>query len=180
MPDKKVKEFNEIIGEFHNLFVWHEGKVEDVRFWCEPELTLKAIRKTLDEMKMFNGFVALEARGFYLSAIASTQYNLPSIMVRKHKTFFDAMDHETIQMTNWKGESESLTVLKNTLPSVNSVIVVDDILDTGASLKATMTLLSRLNIQVVGAMYLLNSYGEMASEDFGIPVKSILTKPLFQ
>lgn len=167
--------------KFKDLFVWNENQVEDVQFWCEPVLTSAAIHKIHEifNIQDIDGFVALEARGFYLAGIASTLYKLPSVMVRKHKAFYNKMNHETIQFKNWKGDQESLTVLKNTLPEVRSVLIVDDILDTGASLKATKDLLSRMNIQIAGAFYLLNSYGEHASQDFEIPVRSLLTKKLF-
>lgn len=164
-----------------DLFVWDEGKIEDVRFWCEPDLTLKALQqiKSLFAIDSIEGFVGIEARGFYLAGAASIQYGLPTVMVRKHKAFFEKMPHESIFFTNWKGELESLTVMKNTLPKLSSVLIVDDILDTGASLKATQELLARFDIQIKGAFYLLNSYGEKASEDFGIPIKSLLTRKLF-
>lgn len=128
---------------------------------------------------MIDGVVAIEARGFYLAGIAAAFYSKPAVMVRKHKAFYNKMKHETVHFKNWKGEPESLTVMIETLPKVKSVIVVDDILDTGASLAATKELLNDLDIQIVGAYYLLNSYGEHASQDFGLPIHSTLTRKLF-
>jgi len=166
---------------FTDLFAWNNGKIEDVRFWCEPHLTLDVLKRIESEFSICDveGFVGIEARGFYLAGAASLQYGLPTILVRKHKSFFDKMDHASVRFQNWKGDSETLTVMKSSLPKLNSALIVDDILDTGASLKATQQLLTSLDIKVKGAFYLLNSYGESASQDFGIPIKSALTRKLF-
>ena len=32
------------LPQFHKLFTWNGEKVEDVRFWCEPQLCADAIR----------------------------------------------------------------------------------------------------------------------------------------
>jgi adenine/guanine phosphoribosyltransferase-like PRPP-binding protein len=167
--------------EFKDLFVWNQDRIEDVKFWCEPELTTKSIHKIREifNIQEIDGFVALEARGFYLAGIASAIYKLPCVMVRKHKAFYNKMDHESVHFKNWKDEPESLTIVKDTLPHVKSVLVVDDILDTGASLRASKELLARADIHINGAFYLLNSYGENASHDFGFSVHSLITKKLF-
>lgn len=72
-----------------------------------------------------------------------------------------------------------MTILKETVPPVKTALIVDDILDTGASLRASKELLPLLNVELVGAFYLLNSYGELANEDFGLSVKALHSRQLF-
>ncbi len=106
---------------FKDLFIWDDGKIEDVRFWCEPDLTLEALKLIESEFSLgtIESFIGIEARGFYLAGAASIQYRTPTIMVRKHKPFFNKMDHESVHFKNWKGDPESLTVMKNSLPKRN-------------------------------------------------------------
>lgn len=167
--------------EFRELFVWSGDTLEDVRFWCEPKLTNQAlleIEKKFD-LEKIDGFVALEARGFYLAGVASSLFQKPVVMVRKHKKFFEKMQHETITFKNWKGEMEALTVLLGTLPKVKNVLVVDDIIDTGASLVAARSLLSHLDIQLSGAFYLLNALKFKNSNFQNIKIESIWCQKLF-
>lgn len=167
--------------KFKELFVWNQGKIEDVRFWCEPVLLQEGINqiKNKFDLSTIDAFVGIEARGFYLAGVASVQYGLPTIMVRKHKSFFDKMNHESMQFTNWKGEAECLTVMMDTIPRAKSVVVVDDILDTGASLVAAKALLGRMGMDLQGAFYLLDSYRGDSANELGINVKSLLQRKLF-
>jgi adenine phosphoribosyltransferase len=164
---------------FKPLFKWNGDKLEDVRFWCEPSLTRQAIETISSKpFPAFDGFVSFEARGFFLAGMASAICGLPVLPIRKHKSFYDKMAHEKISFQNWKGESETLTVLKDSLPSLRRVLVIDDILDTGRSLKAGESLLRSMGIDIVGAFYLLNAGSKVNLSSFSFPIHSILEHKL--
>ena len=166
--------------KFKPLFQWNGEAVEDVRFWCEPELTSMAIHEISGlGFAHFDGIASFEARGFFLAGMAADQLKMPAILIRKHKRFYDGMAHERIDFTNWKNEPEALTVLTNSLPPVKRALIVDDIFDTGNSLRAGIQLLERVGIRPVGAFYLLNAGTEKALGDFSLPIESILRKKLF-
>ena len=166
-------------NKFHSLFDWNEGRLEDVRFWCEPELTAAAIT-SIESLGFpeFDGFASLEARGFYLAGIASSIFRLPVVLVRKHKAFYEKMNCAKIDFTNWKGEKEALTIIKKSIPAAKRVLIVDDIFDTGRSLKASEKLLKSLNIEIVGAYYLLNAGSDEALADFSFPIKAAVKHKL--
>lgn len=166
--------------KFDALFSWNEDRIEDVRFWCEPELTLEAIRSIRDlSLPDYDGLVTFEARGFFLAGIASAVLNLPVVFIRKHKPFYDKMDHQKMSFTNWKGEPETLTILKKSMPPVKKVMVVDDILDTGRSLQAGVELLNSLDVEVAGAYYLLNAANDKVTGEFKFPIYSAKKRHLF-
>lgn len=166
--------------KFKPLFQWNKESVEDIRFWCEPELTSQAIAEIRSRaFPDFDGLASFEARGFFLAGVAADQLKLPAVLIRKHKRFYEAMPHARIDFTNWKNEPESLTVLTGSLPPVKRVLIVDDIFDTGNSLRAGCQLLGSSGIRVVGAFYLLNAGTESALSDFPFPIESILKKKLF-
>jgi len=168
-------------SRYSNLFVWNDQKVEDVRFWCEPKLTVEAIGLVREhfDLSTIDGFVGIEARGFYLAGVASVVFELPVVMVRKHKKFYEEMAHERVEFKNWKAETESLTLIKESQPDVRKVLVIDDILDTGASLAATTELLKKAEIEICGAYYLLDSLGAESGRKFQFPIESLLTRKLF-
>ena len=67
------------------------------------------------------------------------------------------MDHTSIEFKNWKGESEKLTVLKDSIPASKSYLLIDDILDTGSSLDAANKLVKNISLNLIGAFYILDS-----------------------
>jgi adenine/guanine phosphoribosyltransferase-like PRPP-binding protein len=166
--------------KYRPLFQWQDEKLEDVRFWCEPELTTEAVRSIETfEFPAYDCLVSFEARGFFLAGMAAMQFQKPVIPVRKHKAFYEKMAHAKIEYINWKGEREALTVLKNTLPAARRALVIDDIFDTGRSLEAGAELLAGLGIELVGAFYLLNAGSEQALSKFKFPIHSIAKQKLF-
>lgn len=167
-------------NEFKPLFQWSGDTVEDVRFWCEPDLTVKAI-ESISTMgfQPFDGIASFEARGFFLAGIAASHLKRPTVLIRKHKRFYDNMEHARVDFVNWKNEPESLTILQKSMPNVKRVLVVDDIYDTGNSLHAGTQLLQQLGVEVVGAFYLLNAGSSESLSKFQFPIEAILKKKLF-
>lgn len=166
-------------SKFHSLFQWNGERLEDVRFWCEPQLTAEALGQIPGcHFPAHDGLVTFEARGFFLAGIASAQLNLPVALIRKHKRFYDKMDHAKVSFKNWKNEEETLTMLKKSTPPVSKVLVVDDILDTGRSLLAGQELLQTMNIEIVGAYYLLNAADEKTLQQFSFPIHAAMKHKL--
>lgn len=114
----------------------------------------------------------MRARGFFLAGVASAHLDLLTVLIRKHKKFFDKIDHQKVTFTNWKNEVEALTILKGSMPQVKRVLIIDDILDTGRSLRAGQELLRTLGIEIVGAFYLLNAAKEEVYRSFSFPIHS--------
>lgn len=165
---------------YENLLVWQNNLVLDVRYWCEPEITKKAILEIpnlFPEMR-YDGFVGLEAKGFFLSGIASTLFNFPTIMVRKYKNSYANRKHFKQDFTNWRGHPDSIAVVERSMPKVKKVLVVDDIIDTGASLEATRVLLEKFDVEIVGAFYFCDCRKETARFDFPFPVRSLIKSML--
>lgn len=164
---------------FQNIFKWNGERLEDTRFWCEPQLTREALSQIAGlPFNHYDGLASFEARGFFLLGCVSNHIQLPAVFIRKHKKFFEKMNHERIDFKNWKNEPETLTVLKDSLPEVKRVLIVDDILETGRSLEAGKKLLSHLNIEIVGAFYLLDASTEDISAKLGFPIYSALKHKL--
>lgn len=166
-------------GKFRKLFQWNEDRLEDVRFWCEPQLTAEALGQIPGcRFPAHDGLVTFEARGFFLAGIASAQQDLPVALIRKHKRFYDKMDHAKISFRNWKDEEETLTLMKKSLPAMSKVLVVDDILDTGRSLAAGQALLRSVGVEIIGAYYLLNAADDKTLGNFSFPIHAAMKHKL--
>ena len=160
---------------FRRIFKWNGDRLEDTRFWCEPQLTQAALFQIKEiPFDHYDGLASFEARGFFLLGVASNHFQLPSVFIRKNKKFFEKMNHHRVDFRNWKNEPESLVVLKDSLPEVKRVLIVDDILDTGRSLEAGQKLLSEINIEIVGAFYLLDASKEDIGARLGFPIYSAM------
>jgi adenine/guanine phosphoribosyltransferase-like PRPP-binding protein len=169
------------LQKYSKLFVWDGDKIEDIRFWCCPDETISALNELPNffDLGHVDGFCALEARGFLLSGIAAAIFKKPVLPIRKHKRFYDRMDHTRVDFTNWKGDPEAITFLRKSNPQVKRVLVVDDILDSGASLQAVTQLFSKEAIEIVGAYYLLDASREDLSGRFKFPIRSAVKHKLF-
>lgn len=166
--------------QFQKLFKWNGDCLEDTRFWCEPKLTQEALSQiTSLPFNPYDGLASFEARGFFLLGSVSNHLQLPAIFIRKHKKFFEKMNHKRIDFKNWKNAPETLTVLRDSLPKVEKVLIVDDILETGRSLEAGQKLLSGLDIEIIGAFYLLDASTEDIAAKLGFPIYSVVKHKLF-
>lgn len=164
---------------FRKIFKWNGDRLEDTRFWCEPKLTQEAISQIKGiPFDHYDGLASFEARGFFLLGVASNHLQLPTVFIRKYKKFFERMSHYRIDFKNWKNEPEALVVLKDSLPEVKRVLIVDDILDTGRSLEAGQKLLFQMNIEIVGAFYLLDASKEDIAARLGFPIYSAMKHKL--
>lgn len=172
---------NLMTHEYDNLFIWQDHKILDVRYWCEPELLKSAISKISDHFPLnnFEGFVGLEAKAFYLTGVASGFYSKPTIVVRKYRSSYENREHQRIHFTNWRGETESLVTISRHHPNLKKVILLDDVIDTGASLAAACALLKKSDVSIVGAFYLADSRKPESKFDFDFPVVSLIQAPLF-
>jgi adenine phosphoribosyltransferase len=167
-------------ARFRKLFQWQGDRLEDVRFWCEPALTAEVIR-SIPERKFgeFDGIAAFEARGFFLAGAASAILGLPVVPVRKHKPFYEKMRHEKVEFTNWKGEPEAFALLLDSMPKCRRVLILDDLFDTGSSLKAGHALLTKAGMEIAGAFYLLNAGSQEALASFPFSIEAVLRHKLF-
>lgn len=166
---------------YDNLFVWRDNKLLDVRYWCEPQLLKSAILEIPDffPLNSFDGFTGLEAKAFFLTGMASALFDKPTTIIRKHRTSYENRDHQRIDFTNWRGQTESIALISRHNPKLKKVILLDDVIDTGASLSAATKLLKKSEITIVGAFYLVDSRKAEAKFDFEFPVVSLIKAPLF-
>jgi len=117
--------------------------------------------------------VAVEARGFILGAPVAQQLHVGFVPVRKP----GKLPYKTVQ-ESYKLEygADQLTIHEDAIAQGERVLIVDDLLATGGTLSATVSLVKRLGGVIVGVSSLIELSGLKGREKLlGIPISSLLT-----
>jgi adenine phosphoribosyltransferase len=144
-----------------------------------PEIPPALLREVTHEMKQkilqvghLDKIVTMEAMGIPLATALSLEMNLPFTIIRKrHYGLPDEISVE--QMT---GYSKSKLYI-NGINKGDNIVIVDDVLSTGGTLRAVLSIFKKINITVKGvfiAVYKGNCLDEI-QRDFSITITPILT-----
>lgn len=68
-----------------------------------------------------------------------------------------------------------LEIQENSILPGQRVLVVDDLIATGGSLKASCKLINELNAEIVGSLVLLELEGLKGADIVGSPVRSLIS-----
>lgn len=134
------------------------------------EVTI-AFKEKITPYMPFDRIVTMEAMGIPLATMLSTELNKPFTIIRK-RSYGLSDEHPVKQQT---GYSEA-TLFINGLHENDSVIIVDDVLSTGGTLKAILHTLDGIGV-IVKAVFIAVNKGisaDQISKDTGIPIKSLV------
>lgn len=122
---------------------------------CNPELTeilFRVSEKIICEIQKqpeqsFNTILGLESRGFLLGMVLADRLKLPFVPVRKkNKLPGDCYKiHYTTEYSN-----DTFEIQKNAINAESKILIIDDLLATGGTLKAAEDLAKLAGAQVSG------------------------------
>lgn len=120
----------------------------------------------LDNNVIINNIVGLESRGFLFGIILADRLKLPFIPIRKK----NKLPGKLLKINYLTQYSEDTLELQSDMLNENSkVLIVDDLIATGGSLKAAEDLISLTKAQIVAYFVIFESKK--------LEGKKILTKP---
>jgi adenine phosphoribosyltransferase len=142
--------------------------IRDVPDWPKPGVSFKDITTVLRDPKAFryaikemaakyNGkdidvVVSAEARGFIIGAAMAYELGVPFVPVRKK----GKLPYETISATYAKEYGEdSLHMHKDGIIKGEKALLVDDLLATGGTIKASAQLVKQLGGTIAGMCFLV-------------------------
>lgn len=134
------------------------------------EVTI-AFKEKITPYLPFDRIVTMEAMGIPLATSLSTELNKPFTIIRK-RSYGLSDEHPVKQQT---GYSEA-TLFINGLHKNDSVIIVDDVLSTGGTLKAVLHTLDDMGV-IVKAVFVAVNKGISAdniSKETGKPIESLV------
>lgn len=121
---------------------------------ADPE----ALRQAMDSMEEYlngicaNKIVAIDSRGFLFGGALADRLQIPLIPVRKK----GKLPHETIsEEYALEYGTDSLEIHTDAVTKGDKVAVLDDLLATGGTLKATCRLIEKLGGEVAGIAVLI-------------------------
>jgi len=114
----------------------------------------------------------IESRGFLMAAPLATRLGLGLIMLRKP----GKLPGETVTL-NYDLEygSDSLQIQADAIKPGQRVVVVDDLLATGGTVAASITLLRKVGAEVVGASMVIELTSLGGRSRLDVPVHALLS-----
>lgn len=142
-----------------------------------PEIKPDLLEEVVDEMEKhlikkqpFDRIVTIEAMGIPLATLLSVRMNIPFTIIRKRE--YSLPGEVSVQQTT--GYSKS-TLFINGIKEGEKIVIVDDVLSTGGTLKAVLASLREMRVEVKAVMIAINK-GEALEEiqkTFNVPVTAI-------
>ena len=117
--------------------------------------------------------IGIEARGFIIGSCVSLQLDLPFIPVRKKgKLPFTTIE----QSYELEYASATIEIHSDALHSGDNVLIIDDLIATGGTALATISLIKRLNASISGCSFIIdlpNLNGKKKILDLNIDVQTL-------
>lgn len=157
-------------GEYHYVIHPITDGVPEITPDLLHEVT-KEMKKRIESYIPFDKLVTMEAMGIPLASVLSIDMNIPFTIIRK-RAYGLTNEQSVAQQT---GYSKS-TLFINGLKRGDSIVIVDDVLSTGGTLKAVLQTLNKMGVKVK-AVFVAVDKGDMAnrlSKETKIPIESLV------
>lgn len=118
--------------------------------------------------------VGIESRGFLTAAPLALKLGLGFVMVRKQ----GKLPGETVRYTyELEYGSDTLEIQKDAVAPGQRVVVLDDLLATGGTMRATLDLLRKVGARPVGAACIIELEGLGGREEVDVPFEALMAYP---
>jgi adenine phosphoribosyltransferase len=143
-----------------------------------PFITPELLKEVTDEMKKhikkcgkFDRIVTMEAMGIPLATSLSLDLGIPFTIIRKRQYGLPG----EVSVEQVTGYSKSKMYI-NGLKKGDTIILVDDVLSTGGTLKAVLYVLKEIRVVVKGVFIAVykGTCKEEITRTFGVPITTIV------
>ncbi|MDC3096515.1 adenine phosphoribosyltransferase [Alphaproteobacteria bacterium] len=150
--------FRDVTTLFSNPIAFKETINEICSYWKNKNLTK---------------IIGIEARGFIIGSCVSLELGLPFIPIRKK----GKLPHETIE-ENYELEygKATIEIHSDALNSNDNVLIIDDLIATGGTALAAISLVKRLKASISGCSFIIDLpvlEGKKKISDLGIEVQTL-------
>ncbi|MEW5897148.1 MAG: adenine phosphoribosyltransferase [Nanoarchaeota archaeon] len=147
---------------------WLKSKIRTVPHWPKFGVMFRDITTLLQDPQAFNYCIAkfkeycfnknidkiagIESRGFIFGAALANELNLPFVLIRKPSK----LPAETVSQ-EYKLEygTDKIEIHKDAVSIGDNVLLIDDLLATGGTMKAACELVEKLNGNVAGCAFVI-------------------------
>lgn len=136
-----------------------------------PEMMKEVTHELAKEVEGADVIVGADARGFLFGPPLAMETNKPFVMVRKPgKLPGEVISYEY----DLEYGSDKLEILKDSIKPGQKVVVVDDLLATGGTVGAIVSLIESLGATVIKALFVIELSFLEGSKKINAPVKSLI------
>ena len=118
--------------------------------------------------EVVTAIVAPEARGPILGALVAAELGTGLVLARKADRNHPGADLHTASAPTWRGLAETFQVRSFDLGHDDRVVIVDDWITTGNSIRAVAELVASAGATVVGIAALVNKADPATIEELGV------------
>ena len=142
---------------------------------CVPALDPALLRETvvritrLAQLETVDKIVTPEAMGIHISTAVSLMTDIPLVVIRKREYGLEG----EVSLTQQTGYSEGEMYI-NDVGEGDRVIVLDDVLSTGGTMKAILDALSHVGADVVDVVAVIKKAGPNDLDDTDYSVKTLI------
>ena len=125
------------------------------------------ICKELENYTPFDRIVTIEAMGIPLATLASIYFNIPFTIIRKRS--YNLPQEQSVQQIT--GYSKSKLFI-NGINKGDTIVIVDDVLSTGGTLKALLTTFQKMQVTIKAIIIAIDkgNCAQDISAEFNIPI----------
>ena len=150
--------FRDVTTLFSNPIAFKETINEICSYWKNKNLTK---------------IIGIEARGFIIGSCVSLELGLPFIPIRKKGKLPDETIEENYELEYGKATIE---IHSDALNSNDNVLIIDDLIATGGTALAAISLVKRLKASISGCSFIIDLpvlEGNKKISDLGIEVQTL-------
>lgn len=146
-----------------------KSKIKEIPDWPKPGVNFKDITPLLEDPAVFKEVIdglaepwsgikidkvaAIDARGFLLASAVAYQLNAGVALVRKK----GKLPRPTVsQEYTLEYAANTIEMHEDAIKRGEKVLIIDDVLATGGTAKATVDLIKKLGGEIIGLGFLIN------------------------
>jgi adenine phosphoribosyltransferase len=131
------------------------------------EIVIKIIRKA--DLEDIDKIVTPAAMGIHISTAVSLMTDIPLVVIRKRQYGLDG----EVSLAAQTGYSESEMYI-NDVEAGDRVLVLDDVLSTGGTMKAILDALEHIGAAIIDVVAVIKKAGPNELDDAGYSVKTLI------
>ena len=131
------------------------------------EIVIRIVRKAA--LEDVDKIVTPAAMGIHISTAVSLMTDIPLVVIRKRRYGLDG----EVSLTQQTGYSEGEMYI-NDVGAGDSVLVLDDVLSTGGTMKAILDALGHVGAEVADVVAVIKKAGPNRLDDTGYRVKTLI------
>lgn len=143
-----------------------------------PEIKPALLKEVTGEMKRLiercgkvDKIVTIEAMGIPLASVLSMDMDIPFTIIRKRE--YGLPDEVFVEQVT--GYSKSKLFI-NGLKKGDDIVIADDVLSTGGTLRAVLSVLKKIGVNIKGVFIAVDkgNYAQKISDEFNIQIKALV------